>query len=162
MKQDKSTRTQLQQEPITGKENFDKGSPLQALAEFYKAFNQRDSTLMAKNWYQGDNTAMDNPLGGIKRGWTEIGSVYDKIFKGPAEVYVEFYDYSLHEFQDCFYAVGREHGHITVAGEQLELAIRTSRIYQHVQGEWKQVHHHGSIENPKLLQQYQNLVLNQN
>ena len=36
---------------------------------------------------------MDNPLGGIKRGWHEVRSVYERLFSGPARVLVEFHDY---------------------------------------------------------------------
>jgi hypothetical protein len=57
------------QEAITGKE--DQGNlqePYQALVQFYCAFNSKDMEMMAKNWLQSDDIAMDNPLGGIKRG----------------------------------------------------------------------------------------------
>ncbi len=101
---------------------------------------------------------MDNPLGGIRRGWGEIGQVYEKLFNGPARVYVEFYDYTLHESSDMFYAVGRERGHFTLRGETIDLAIRTSRIFRRIGGEWRQVHHHGSIEDGKLLVDYGNAV----
>ena len=58
------------QQAITGKE--DRGqllSPYQALVQFYCAFNSGDMPMMAENWAQSDDIAMDNPLGGIKRGW---------------------------------------------------------------------------------------------
>lgn len=102
---------------------------------------------------------MDNPLGGIRRGWTEIRGVYERLFSAPALVYVEFYDYTLHETAELFYAVGRERGHITCAGETLALAIRTSRIFRRTQDGWRQVHHHGSIDDPGLLARYQRAVL---
>lgn len=56
-----------EQLPITGRE--DKKyltGPLQALVEFYDAFNNRDLEKMAKNWAQTDEISMDNPAGGIK------------------------------------------------------------------------------------------------
>jgi len=43
--------------------------------------------------------------------------------------------------------------------ERMNLAIRTSRIYRMSNGKWRQIHHHGSIENPKLLAIYQETVL---
>jgi hypothetical protein len=79
-----------EQIPITGREDKNGlSAPLQALVEFYDAFNSRDLEKMSKNWAQTDDISMDNPLGGIKRGWKEIQSVYEHIFKGPAKVYVE-------------------------------------------------------------------------
>lgn len=148
------------QEAITGKEK--QGtlfSPYQALVQFYCAFNSGNMQMMSENWAQSDEIAMDNPLGGIKRGWTEIKSVYEHIFSGPAEVYVEYFDYTIHETSEMFYAVGRERGYFRLGGEEITLAIRTSRIFKKIDGRWKQVHHHGSIEDPRLLDRYQAAVL---
>lgn len=146
-------------EPITGREAPGEGTtPVHALAQFYAAFNTRDLDLMARNWAQTDEIAMDNPLGGIRRGWAEIRAVYERIFRGPAEVYVEFHDYTLHEAAGMFYAVGRERGHFRRGDIRLDLAIRTSRIFRRVDGRWRQVHHHGSIEDPDLLRRYQAAV----
>ncbi len=145
--------------PITGREELGgRHEPLQALAEFYKAFNERDLALMQQNWDASPEIAMDNPLGGIKRGWDEIRQVYDRIFQGKARVQVEFYDYSLHVFGDLFYVVGRERGTFAVGDQTLPVAIRTTRLFARRGDRWRQVHHHGSIEDPRLLQSYLDLV----
>ena len=148
------------QEPITGVENQgDLTSPYQALVQFYCAFNHGDLSMMEANWANTDDIAMDNPLGGIKRGWKEIRPVYERIFNGPAEVYVEYYDYTIHQTPEMFYAVGRERGYFRLGNEEVKLAIRTSRIFQKLEDKWRQVHHHGSIDEPKLLETYQSAVL---
>jgi ketosteroid isomerase-like protein len=134
-------------------------TPESALAQFYAAFNGRDLALMADNWAQTDEIALDNPLGGIRRGWAEIFPLYERVFSGPAVVYVAFYDYTLHVGQELFYAVGRERGYFRKGDTELALAIRTSRIFKKLEGRWKQVHHHGSIEDPELLSRYQSAVL---
>ncbi len=147
-------------EPITGREKRSRdSSPVSALVEFYAAFNTRSLDLVAQNWARTDEIAMDNPLGGIKRGWEEIRGVYERIFRGPAEVYVEFYDYTIHEAAGMFYVVGRERGYFRLRDTRLELAIRTSRIFRWMEGRWRQVHHHGSIDDPGLLKRYQSAVL---
>ena len=147
------------QEAITGKEDQCQiTTPYQALVQFYCAFNSGDFEMMSENWAQSAQIAMDNPLGGIKRGWDEIKSVYENIFNGPADVYVEYYDYTLHETTEMFYAVGRERGYFRFGDHEIKLAIRTSRIFQKFGSSWKQVHHHGSIEDPALLKQYQSAV----
>ncbi len=147
------------QTPITGAEKpDDTGSAYAALVGFYRAFNSRDMAGMADIWEQSPDIAMDNPLGGINRGWDEIKGVYERIFGGPASVYVEFYDYTIHEHEDVFYAVGREHGHFEKDGLKMELEIRTSRIFRRTPDGWKQVHHHGSIEDPALLERYRKAV----
>ena len=148
-----------EQSSITGNEDAKNlSSALQVLVGFYRAFNTRDLNVMSLNWAQTKDISMDNPVGGIKRGWTEIREVYDRIFNGPAEVYVEFYDYTLHETSGFFFVVGRERGQFRVGSKVIELAIRTSRIYQRIDERWQQIHHHGSIDDPVLLAEYQAAV----
>jgi hypothetical protein len=148
------------QKPITGQENpTDLSMPEQALSQFYHAFNSRDMEMMAQNWAQADDIVMDNPLGGIKRGWSEIQPVYARILEGPAQVYVEYYDYTLHETGEVFYTGGRERGYLRSGSVDLTLAIRTSRLFRRIDSCWRQVHHHGSIEDPQLLAKYQAVVL---
>lgn len=147
---------------ITGLENNKEGlsSPEGALIAFYKAFNARDLPAMTNNWDQAEHASMSNPLGGIKRGWEEISQVYKNIFHGKAKVYVEFYDYTIHQTRDMFVAVGRERGFLQYGDERTELSIRTSRTYtMNKNRHWTQIHHHGSMDNPELLDQYQTLVL---
>ena len=154
-----TTPARLIGEPITGREDLGEvRDPRQALAQFYCALNSRDLTLMAENWEQSSDAAMDNPLGGIKRGWDEIRAVYERIFRGPARLRVEFYDYTLHESDQVFYAVGRERGRFENGPHSLDLAIRTTRIFRRAGDGWRQVHHHGSIEDPALLAAYQQAV----
>jgi ketosteroid isomerase-like protein len=144
---------------ITGREALgDLREPVQALTQFYRAFNGRDLALMEENWDPSETAAMANPVGGIKRGWVEIRSVYEWVFQAPASVQVEFYDYTIHVAGDLFYAVGRERGTLESNDIQLELAIRTSRVFRRVDGRWRQVHHHGSIDDPQLLGAYQKAV----
>jgi hypothetical protein len=52
---------------------------------------------------------------------------------------------------------GRESGEFYMAENKLSLSIRTSRIVQWFGPEvgWRQVHHHGSIDDPVLLSDYQ-------
>jgi hypothetical protein len=147
------------QTPITGKEpRTDQSLPYTALVQFYFAFNNQDLEAMQLNWHQSDESVMDNPLGGIKRGWQEIRPVYEQIFQGLAKVYVEFYDYSIRGDSAIFYAIGRERGYFAQGEIKLDLAIRTTRIYRRIGQVWQQVHHHGSIEDPGLLERYQAAV----
>lgn len=145
------------QTAVTGREpSSDQTQPEQVLAQFYRAFNSKDLALMKQNWLQSPEAAMDNPLGGIKRGWAEIESVYRRVFESNAAVTVEFHDYTLHQSHDFFYVVGRERGELRASdGSRLALKIRTSRLFRKIDGTWKQVHHHGSIDDPELLKNYQ-------
>lgn len=143
--------------PVTGTETALPTTPLGALAEFYRAFNGRDLALMEQNWEPSPEAAMDNPLGGTVRGWPAIREVYQRLFSGEARVTVEFFDYTLHDAGDVFWAIGRERGTFRQEGRpDLPLLIRTSRLFRRgSEGRWRQAHHHGSIDDPKLLADYQ-------
>ncbi|VAW51036.1 Alternative dihydrofolate reductase 3 [hydrothermal vent metagenome] len=146
---------------ITGAESIDTkiSSQKSALIEFYSAFNKGDMGLMSENWVQTEEVSMSNPLGGVKRGWESIREVYDRIFNGEARVYVEFYGYTIHSSDSMFVAVGRERGYLEQGENRIDLSIRTSRIYRMDCNKWHQIHHHGSIEDPSLLEKYQVSVL---
>lgn len=109
------------EEAITGEEQLtDVRDPLHALSEFYRALNSRDLKLMEENWDASGQSAMDNPLGGIKRGWNEIMSVYERLFRVDGAYHFEFHDYTLHRFNEIFYVVGRERGYVGTEGKRLE------------------------------------------
>jgi ketosteroid isomerase-like protein len=155
-----SSRSPIQT-PVTGREDAtDQRQTAHALAQFYRALNSRDLPLMQENWADSVEAVMDNPLGGIKRGWNEIRTVYERLFASAGTFRFEFYDYSLHEAGDVFYVVGRERGELDVNGRRMPLAIRTTRIFRRdADGRWRQVHHHGSIDDPRVLAAYQEAVL---
>src|SRR6185437_3562126 len=91
---DSSTRIQ---EPVTGREQIaDPAQPQYALAQFYRALGARDLALMEQNWDSSPEAAMDNPLGGIKRGWTQIRQTYQALFNSAWAYSFEFWDYTLH------------------------------------------------------------------
>jgi ketosteroid isomerase-like protein len=147
------------QTPITGNEDLgDVSQPQQALAQFYRAFNTRDLRLIDENFAHSDEVALDNPLGGIRRGADEPHKMYEAVFKSPADVHVEFWDYTIHRAGDVFWAVGRERGTYRDGVASKNLSIRTTRIFQLINGRWRQIHHHGSIEDAKLLADYQSAV----
>jgi ketosteroid isomerase-like protein len=147
------------QAPITGKEDLgDLSRPDQALAQFYKAFNSRDLAMIDANFAASDEVAIDNPLGGIRRGADVPHKMYETVFKSPADVHVEFWDYTIDRVDDVFWAVGRERGTYRDGDAVKDLSIRTTRVFRIIDGRWRQVHHHGSIEDAKLLADYQNAV----
>ena len=148
---------------ITGEETVaDANSPEQALIDFYAAFNHANMAGMERNWANDPSAVMANPLGGIMTGWQQIRSVYERLFARPKQVYVEYYDFTINCGVDQFVAVGRERGFFTDSqNSQMPLEIRTSRFFQKQDGQWRQIHHHGSIDNPELLSRYQREIQQQ-
>lgn len=145
--------------PVTGAEPQSRdATATDALIEFYRAFNARDLEALERNWASGQAPSMDNPIGGIRRGWDDIRAGYQRLFDGPARVRVEFYDYTRQEGDGWALFVGRERGLCVVGEQDLRLAIRTTRWFIHTDGRWRQLHHHGSIEFGQLLVDYQSLI----
>ncbi|MDY0329202.1 MAG: nuclear transport factor 2 family protein [Thiomonas sp.] len=131
-----------------------------ALECFYFAFNQRSLDALEAVWAPGTLISLDNPLGGIMRGLDDIRALYQRIFSGPAQVWVEFHDVVEYVGQDTVVFAGRERGEFARDSHTVPLAIRTSRVFQYFGGQlgWRQVHHHGSIDDPEALVRYQQAV----
>ncbi|MGO6817839.1 YybH family protein [Rhizobium leguminosarum] len=134
------------------------GSSLDALIEFYRAFNAGDLAGLEDVWLGGSEPSMDNPIGGIRRGWDQIVDGYSKLFKGQAKVHVTFHDFTSQGADDWHLFVGRERGVCRTAKETLDVAFRTTRWFVRRDGGWRQLHHHGSVEDPKMLADYQRLI----
>src|SRR5882672_9382068 len=97
---------------ISGKEApAGHGSALDALIDFYLSFNSSDLDALAANWGDGEALSMDNPIGGIRRGWPAIKEGYAKLFNGPATVRVVFHDFVAQGNNDFHLFVGREKGY---------------------------------------------------
>lgn len=132
-----------------------------ALVEsFYYAFNQRDMGVFSQVWANHELIQLNNPLGGILRGYERIANLYQAIFTGSASVWVALDDIVEYQSRDMVIFAGRETGEFTKGENTVPLSIRTSRIVQWLGSDigWKQVHHHGSIDNPRLLAEYQQAV----
>ncbi len=134
------------------------GTALDALIEFYRAFNAGDLAGLEAAWLGGSEPSMDNPIGGIRRGWDEIAEGYSKLFEGQAKVHVTFHDFTSQGGDDWHLFVGRERGTCRTERDTLDVAFRTTRWFVRRNRAWRQLHHHGSIEDPKMLADYQRLI----
>jgi SnoaL-like domain len=127
-----------------------------ALETFYYAFNTRSLEVLRRVWLDDPLVQLNNPVGGIVRGIDEIASVYGRIFTSPARVQVGLTDVNETLVGGVAIFAGRERGVLRSPSAALDLSIRTSRLFAYVVGTgWRQVHHHGSIDDPGLLAAYQ-------
>ncbi len=130
-----------------------------ALETFYHAFNARALDLLRRIWADDPLTQLDNPVGGIARGTEEIAALYARIVAGPARVRVELWDIVRYASPALVVFAGRERGVYERDGVSAPLDIRTTRIFRYVDGQgWRQIHHHGSIDDPERLARYQRAV----
>ena len=129
-----------------------------ALETFYYALNNQDAVTLEAVWAADRSVVLYNPLGGIVRGSGAIGDLYRKVFDSGRGVQVSFGDVVEFVGPDHAVFVGRETGSYTgVDGTRVPLHIRTSRYFRR-HGEWRQCHHHGSIDDPEELAAYQSAL----
>jgi ketosteroid isomerase-like protein len=110
---------------------------------------------MGKVWANTEDITAENPAGGIRRGWSDLKWVYDKMLGSSAKVRAEFYDYTIHVAGDVFWSVGRERVFLNLNGEDTTLNVRITRIFRMIDGIWRLVHLHGSFEDPDMMLRYQ-------
>ncbi len=144
---------------FNGDEKIYSDHKYKAVNSFYTAFNTKNISLMKEVWSNTEESFMANPIGGIRKGWLEILEGYKKIFASNLSVYVEFYDFEFIESDNFFIVNGKERGTLTSNFGVLELKIRTSRVFKTENGKWKHIVHHGSIDDPDLLRNYQKIIL---
>lgn len=131
---------------------------LAALETFYYALNSKDLDTLAAGWADDPLVQLNNPVGGILRGRAAVRDLYERVFAGTLNVQVTFGDAATYWLGDAVVFAGRETGtyrHPSL-GEQ-PLRIRTTRIFAY-DGTWRQIHHHGSIDDAELLAAYQDAV----
>jgi len=102
---------------------------------------------------------MDNPIGGIRRGWPAIREGYAKLFGGPAIVRVAFHDFAAQGNDDFHLFVGREKAPVKLPQSGSSFEFVRPRWFVKMRGVWRQLHHHGSIDEPALLADYQRAIL---
>jgi ketosteroid isomerase-like protein len=124
-----------------------------ALTDFYRALNTGDLDLMAQVWWTTDEVSVVNPFGGVVRGWNDISAMYARMFRSM-RFQLALCDYTIHIIGSVFYAVGRERGHIETSRQRLELEVHTTRVFRLEVSRWHQAHHHGSVDDPEMLQLY--------
>ncbi|GAA1578620.1 MULTISPECIES: YybH family protein [Kribbella] len=127
---------------------------LAALETFYYALNSKDLETLAAGWVDDPLVQLNNPVGGILRGRDAVRELYERVFAGVLDVQVTFGDAATYWLGDSVIFAGRETG--TYLGNR-PLHIRTTRVFTY-DGVWRQLHHHGSIDDPDLLAAYQRAV----
>lgn len=109
-------------------------------------------------WSEEKLTQLNNPVGGIIRSGPAITDLYRKIFASGMDVQVTFTDAAAYPGRGTAIFAGREFGtYVNADGEQTSIQIRTTRVFgwndEHAR--WLQLHHHGSIDDPTALADYQ-------
>lgn len=131
-----------------------------ALESFYYGFNTPSLDVLTDVWAQDSHIVLCNPIGGRLIGRAEITALYERLLRQDARVWVELGDITEYRTPGMITYTGREIGEYTRAGRSLQLHIRTTRVFTFNEnvGGWRLIHHHGSIDDPILLANYQREV----
>lgn len=133
---------------------------LATLEGFYHGLNERDLSTLASVWAPVDQIQLNNPVGGISRGPEAIQALYSAVVSGRVRVQVAFCDAVGYATADSLTFAGREEGHYLIDGAEVPLSIRTTRCLLYLPDVgWRQVHHHGSIDDASALSAYQRAIL---
>lgn len=131
---------------INGRETEKLSAEYQVLSDYYYALNNANITKMRNNWSKENTVAFTSPLGGIIRTHEDVVASHDELFCSPIDIDVEYYNIEISEMENGFSAVGQERGIMKIADESFNVGFRTSRIFIKEEGQYKQLHHHGSFE----------------
>lgn len=160
------TIVDITSEVFTGERNLLEDSSVEglrgakaALESFYYGLNGRNLAALDAVWHRNPHVQLNNPLGGVLRGETAIHDLYQRVVEGDIKVTVRFTDAIAYVANDMIVFAGREKGEYIVRGAKYPLEIRTTRIFGYTTEGWRQLHHHGSIDDPYMLSQYKAAVL---
>lgn len=95
----------------------------------------------------GGHAVFDHPF---VRTHEAIVSTHNELFESPIDIEVEYYDVHITLMDNGFQAVGRERGIMRIGNETISVGFRTSRLFVKENGEYKQLHHHGSFEDVQI------------
>jgi hypothetical protein len=129
-----------------------------ALETYYYALNRADMPVLAALWSGHDLAQLDDPVGGTERSPAAIADLYRHLFCGAVNVQVTFTDAVTYDLGDAVVFAGRERGtYRRNDGRRVALDVRTSRLFgwDDARRRWAQLHHHGSIDDPFALADYQ-------
>ncbi|MEH2245028.1 nuclear transport factor 2 family protein [Nostoc sp.] len=121
-----------------------KDEVLAANAAFYRAFERKDIETMSTVWSQGTGSFCIHPGSNILRGWKEIRTSWEQIFKNTAYIEINTDIIATELSDNIAYVVLRENVFQVVSGRRLEAQSTATNIFQFLGGKWYLVHHHGS------------------
>ncbi|MEH2457769.1 nuclear transport factor 2 family protein [Nostoc sp.] len=121
-----------------------KDEVLAANAAFYRAFERKDIGTMSAVWSQGTGSLCIHPGSNILRGWKEIRTSWEQIFKNTAYIEINTDIIATEVSDNIAYVVLRENVFQVVGGRRLEAQSTATNVFQFLGGKWYLVHHHGS------------------
>jgi ketosteroid isomerase-like protein len=117
---------------------------LAANQAFYRAFEKKDLDAMRSIWSQGTGSVCIHPGSAALRGWEQIETSWQRIFRNTAYMEVEIDVITADLSGNFAYLVLTENLLQVVRGRRIEAQTIATNIFELMSGEWYLIHHHGS------------------
>lgn len=117
---------------------------LAANEAFYRAFEKKDIEAMSAVWSQGSGSRCIHPGWDIIRGWQEIRSSWEKIFRNTQYIEFELDIIATEVRDDIAYVILIENLLQVSGGRTVRAQSVATNIFERMASSWYLVHHHGS------------------
>ena len=122
----------------------DRTDVLAANTAFYRAFEKKDIEAMSKVWSQGTGSLCIHPGRDVIKGWREISSSWEAIFKNTQYLEIEPEIIASEVRETLAYVVVLEKVLQVSKGRRIEAESIATNTFELMAGSWYLVHHHGS------------------
>ena len=117
---------------------------LDANEAFYRAFEKKDIEAMSVVWSQGTGSLCIHPGRQVLRGWKEIRSSWEGIFRNTKYMEIETEIIATEVRNNIAYVVLVENLLQVSGGRTVQAQSMATNIFELLAQKWYLVHHHGS------------------
>lgn len=117
---------------------------LAANEAFYRAFEKKDIEAMSVVWSQGTGSLCIHPGWNVLRGWKQVRTSWEQIFKNTAYIEVNLDIISTEVRDNIAYVVLVENVFQVINGRRIQAQSMATNVFELLGGKWYLIHHHGS------------------
>lgn len=117
---------------------------LAANEAFYRAFEKKDIEAMSVIWSQGTGSLCIHPGRDALRGWKDIRTSWELIFRNTRYIEIETNLISTEVRGNIAYVIAIEKLLQIVNGRSIQADSLATNIFERMASKWYLVHHHGS------------------
>ena len=117
---------------------------LAANEAFYRAFEKKDIEAISVIWSQGTGTLCIHPGRNTLRGWKDIRTSWELIFRSTRYIEIETNIISTEVRDNIAYVIAIEKLLQIVNGRSIQADSIATNIFERMASKWYLVHHHGS------------------
>lgn len=122
----------------------DRTEVLAANEAFYRAFEKKDIEAMSLVWSQGTGSLCIHPGRKTLRGWNQIRSSWEAIFKNTNYIEIETDIITTEVRDNIAYVILIENLLQVIGGSRVQAQSMATNIFERMGQKWYLVHHHGS------------------